>query len=55
MPVKKKQKNIKPIFNDNSADAPLSFDIHKSIEVSKKVKPKDVFEGYNKKKVKVRV
>ena len=36
------------LFNDNSADAPLSFDIHKTIEDSKKVKPQDVFEGYKK-------
>ena len=50
--TKKKVKSIKPIFNDNSADAPLSFDIHKTIEDSKKVKPQDVFEGYKKGKSK---
>ena len=35
-------------MNDNTPNAPLSFDIHKTIEVSKRVKPQDVFEGYKK-------
>ncbi len=48
MPRKIKPKNIKPIMNDNTPNAPLSFDIHKTIEVSKRVKPQDVFEGYKK-------
>ncbi len=43
---KKPQKNIKPILNDGKVDAPISFDIHKTIEKDKRVKPQNVFEGY---------
>ena len=54
MAKKKKTKYIKPIYDDGSVDVPLQFNVKKSVEDSKKVKPKDVFEGYkapnNKKK-----
>ena len=52
MPRKKSKpvKNIKPIDNDNTPNAPISFNILKMNEDSKKIKPEQVFEGYKKKK-----
>ena len=52
MPRKKKPKvkNIKPIDNDNTPNAPISFNVKKMNEDSKKIKPEQVFEGYKKKK-----
>jgi len=47
---KKPLKNVKPIYNDNSCNVGLSWDIKKNVEQSKKIKPQNVFEGYNKKK-----
>tara|TARA_R110000796_G_scaffold188750_1_gene305686 strand:+ start:432 stop:605 length:174 start_codon:yes stop_codon:yes gene_type:complete len=55
MPKKKKEKvvkYIKPIFDDGSVDVGLQFEVKKSVENSKIVKPKDVFEGYKAKKTK---
>lgn len=46
---KKPLKNVKPIYNDNSCNVGLSWDIKKNVEQSKKIKPQNVFEGYNKK------
>ena len=52
----KKKKLMKPVDNMASCDAPLQFLVKKDIETSKKIKPKDVFDGYkpptNKKKSK---
>jgi hypothetical protein len=48
MPKKQKPKFIKPIDNNGSVDVPLQFNIKKSIEQSKKIKPQNVFEGYSK-------
>tara|TARA_R110000796_G_scaffold5061_2_gene19145 strand:- start:371 stop:565 length:195 start_codon:yes stop_codon:yes gene_type:complete len=45
MPHKKK-KLMKPVDNMASSDAPLQFLVKKDIETSKKIKPKDVFDGY---------
>ncbi len=42
-------KVMKPIHNDGSPDVPLQFDVKKSVEDSKIVKPSDVFEGFTKK------
>lgn len=47
---KKPVKNIKPIYNDNSCNVGLSWDIKKNVEDSKKIKPQNVFEGYKKNK-----
>jgi len=50
MPRKKSvAKKIPPISNDGSPDVPLQFDVKKSVEDSKKIKPVDVFEGISKK------
>tara|TARA_R110001583_G_scaffold126707_1_gene278308 strand:- start:63 stop:233 length:171 start_codon:yes stop_codon:yes gene_type:complete len=50
MPKKNIVKYIKPIFDDGSVDVGLQFEVKKSVENSKIVKPKDVFEGYKAKK-----
>jgi len=52
MPKKNLVKYIKPIFDDGSVDVRLQFNVKKSVDDSKKVKPKDVFEGYKSKKTK---
>tara|TARA_R100001369_G_scaffold3070_1_gene9950 strand:+ start:1247 stop:1426 length:180 start_codon:yes stop_codon:yes gene_type:complete len=49
MPKKKKPKNIKPIFDDGGEIRPdivSQFNVRKTIEDSRKIKPKDVFDGY---------
>jgi len=42
---------LKPVKNNGTVNSDLQFNVVKSLETNKKVKPKQVFE-YNKKKVK---
>lgn len=50
MPKKNVMKMIKPVFNDNTPNVKFQYDVKGSVEKSKKVKYKDVFD--TKKKVK---
>lgn len=44
---KQKNKIVKPVvMNYGDVDPKLQFNIPKGVEEDKKVKPKDVFEGY---------
>ena len=46
MPKNKKNKKVKPVYNDGSCNIPLNWDIIKVVDESKKINPKDVFIGY---------
>jgi hypothetical protein len=46
MPKKKKCRNMKQCPNNGMPDAPLQFDVRADNDKEKKVKPKEVFEGY---------
>lgn len=48
--LKKKKTFVKPVYNDNTPNTPLNFNIKKNVEQSKKIKPQNVFEGYKKSK-----
>ena len=48
--TKNKKTFVKPVFNDNTPNTPLNFNIKKNVEQSKKIKPQNVFEGYSKSK-----
>ena len=45
---KNKKTFVKPVYNDNTPNTPLNFNIKKNVEESKKIKPKNVFERYKK-------
>jgi hypothetical protein len=42
----KKSNIMKPVMNNGNCDSPLQFNVKKSVEENKKVKPKQVFDGY---------
>lgn len=42
----KKSKLMKPVINNGNCDSPLQFKVKQDIENEKKIKPKDVFDGY---------
>tara|TARA_R110000737_G_scaffold158072_1_gene186435 strand:- start:655 stop:822 length:168 start_codon:yes stop_codon:yes gene_type:complete len=42
----KKKKIMKPVYNNGNSDSPLQFLVKADIDKMKKVKPKDVFDGY---------
>tara|TARA_R110000823_G_scaffold226112_2_gene353848 strand:+ start:1284 stop:1439 length:156 start_codon:yes stop_codon:yes gene_type:complete len=44
MPATTRSKFIKPVLNDNSPNVKFQYDIKGSIEKSKKVRYKDVFD-----------
>ena len=44
MPATTRSKFIKPVLNDNSPNVKFQYDITGSIEKSKKVRYKDVFD-----------
>jgi hypothetical protein len=50
MPKKNNKKFIKPVFNDNTPNVKFQYDVKGSVEKSKKVRYKDVFDIKNKKK-----
>ena len=43
---KKRVKINKPVENNGMPDAPLQFNVKKDVEEDKKIKPKEVFDGY---------
>jgi len=48
----KKISNMKPIYNNGEPNAPLQFNVKRDIEMSKRVKPQNVFDGYTRGKSK---
>ena len=46
MTNKKRVKIMKPVENNGTPEAPLQFQVKKDVEEDKKVKPKEVFDGY---------
>ena len=50
MPKKTRSKFIKPVFNDNTPNVKFQYNIPDSIEKSKKVRYKDVFDTKKEKK-----
>ena len=50
----KKISYMKPVMNNGNCDSPLQFNVKKNIEDNKKIKPSQVFDGYNNKRSKIK-